>query len=72
MSDSDLASDLLRGAGPIAKYVLREDTEKNRRKIYYKHEKRQLPIWKEGEELISRKSLLNQHYNPPPKTEAAE
>jgi hypothetical protein len=61
--------DLLWGAGPIAKALFGRDTQKNRRKVYYGHQRRRLPIWKEGSEIITRKSLLQRHYSPPTATE---
>jgi hypothetical protein len=67
-----LSDDLLWGAGPIAKDLLGRDTKKNRRKVYHLHQKGLLPTWKEGAEIITRKSLLREHFNPPPKIEAAE
>jgi hypothetical protein len=67
-----LADDVLRGAGPIAEEVLGQNTKKNRRKIYYLHEKGLLPTWTEGAEIITRRSLLEEHYSPPAITEAAE
>jgi hypothetical protein len=39
------------GAGPIAEYVLKEDTEENRRKVYYLHEKGVLPTFYWGKQL---------------------
>lgn len=68
----DLADDLLWGAGPIAKELRGKDTKKNRRWVYHRHQRGLLPTWKEGAEIITRKSLLRQHFNPPPKVEAAE
>jgi hypothetical protein len=69
---SKLADDLLHGAGQIAEEVHGSNTKKNRRKIYHAHEKRYLPIWNEGGELISRRSLLEKHYNPPALTKGSE
>ena len=40
---SDLADDLLWGAGPIAKDLFGHDTKKNWRKDYHLHQKRRLP-----------------------------
>jgi hypothetical protein len=67
---SDLASDLLFGAGAIAKDLFGEDTEKNRRRVYHLHEKRRLPTWKNGDgpEIISRKSALRDHFKAPART----
>jgi len=73
---SELASDLLWGAGEIAKDLFGRDTEKNRRKVYHLHQQERLPTWKSGEgkhaEIVTRKSLLRQHFNPPSKIVAAE
>jgi hypothetical protein len=71
MSDS-LADDLLFGAGSIAKFVHGRDTKKTRRQIYHAHERGFIPVWKQGDQLISTKSALRAHYAPPPKIEAAE
>ena len=70
----NLADDLLIGAGPIAQHVFKKRDKKHRRKIYYKFETKTWPIWKDvnSAELISRKSLLNAHFRPPKKIEAAE
>jgi hypothetical protein len=69
---SDLADDLLWGAGPIAKDLFGRDSEKNRRRVYHLHQKCRLPTWKQGSDIVTRKSLLRQHFNPPVKAEAAE
>lgn len=60
---TELASDLLRGAAAIAEEVLGSRSEKNRRRIYHMHERRLLPTWKEGNEIISTRSALRQHYS---------
>lgn len=70
--EGDLASDLLRGAKKIAQHVYENCDKPHQRKVYHKHETGQWPIWKDGSELLSRKSLLNKHFNPPVKAEAAE
>ncbi len=62
-----LADDLLVGAGPIAKEVRGEDTEKNRRWVYHRHQQKLLPTWKQGADIITRRSLLQQHFSPPAK-----
>jgi hypothetical protein len=62
---SALADDLLRGASEIALYVYKKKDRKHLRKVYHKHETRQWPIWKDGLELISRKSELDQHFQKP-------
>jgi hypothetical protein len=71
---SNLADDLLHGAAAIAHYVFKKKDRKHKRKVYYEYEMERWPIWKDGDgvELISRKSLLNAHFNPPSKIEAAE
>jgi hypothetical protein len=68
----ELADDLLRGAGQIANHVFKKKDHKHKRKVYHAYEMQRWPIWKDGAELISRKSLLNQHFNPPTRIEAAE
>jgi hypothetical protein len=59
-----LFEDLLFGAGPIAKEVRGKDTKKNRRWVYHRHRNKQLPTWNEGNQIVSRKSLLREHYTP--------
>jgi hypothetical protein len=59
---SKLYEDLLVGAGAIALELYGRDTAKNRRRVYYRHQEGRLPTWKDGEEIITRKSLLNRHY----------
>jgi hypothetical protein len=66
-----LSDDLLLGAGPIAAELYGRDNKKNRRKVYYRHEQGRLPTWKDGDEIITRRSLLEQHYSRPT-SEAAE
>ena len=60
-----ISDDLIRGAGAIACEVLGADTEKNRRKVYYWHETGNLPTWTQGNEIITRRSLLEKHFSPP-------
>jgi hypothetical protein len=60
---SDLASDLLHGAGAIAEEVFGTRSEKARRRIYHLHQKRRLPTWKEGPEIMSTKSAIREHYS---------
>jgi hypothetical protein len=62
---SNLCDDLLRGAGPIAAELYGRDNAKNRRRVYYRHGRGRLPTWKDGEEIITRRSLLDQHYRRP-------
>jgi hypothetical protein len=75
---SDLAKDLLWGAGAIAKDLFGRDTKPNRRKVYHLHQKGRLPTWNSGdgedgkETIVTRKSLLRRHFNPPTKIVAAE
>jgi hypothetical protein len=61
----DLADDLLWGAGSIAKALFGLNNKKTRRKVYHLHQEDRLPIWKDGPDIISRKSLLDEHYRPP-------
>jgi hypothetical protein len=68
--EDPLTDDLLAGAGAIAKYVYGKNDKKHRRKVYYKYEQVEQeecewPLWKDGQEITSRKSLLDQHFNPP-------
>lgn len=58
----DLASDILRGAAAIAEEVLGSRSQKNRRKIYHLHSRRALPTWVEGNQVVSTRSALRQHY----------
>ena len=73
---STLADDLLPGAKKNASYVYGVDDKRHQRKIYHKYETREKkdgwPLWKDGQDIVSRKSLLDQHFNPKPKMEAAE
>jgi hypothetical protein len=64
---STLTEDLLPGAGAIAKYVYGKNDKVHRRKVYYKFERQEWPLWKDGQEITSRKSLLDQYFNPPKK-----
>jgi len=70
-----LADDLLPGAGAIAEYVYGQNTPELRRRIYYKYERRKdkdgWPVWKDGQEITSRKSLLDLHFTPKGKIQAA-
>jgi hypothetical protein len=68
----NLGDDLLRGARAIGLYVLKKGDKPAQRHVYHKYQTKSWPIWKDGAELISRKSLLDRHFNPPPKIEAAE
>ena len=72
MSIDDLASDLLRGAKQIAKHVFKKDDARSRRRVYHKHLSGQWPIWKDGADLVSRKSELNRHFQPTTKSTAAD
>jgi hypothetical protein len=78
-----LADDLLPGAGAIADYVYGHDDPENRRKVYYQYEKVEKaketksekdtwPLWKDGQEITSRKSLLDSHFQPKGKIQIAE
>jgi hypothetical protein len=74
-----LADDLLPGAGAIADYVYGQDNAEHRRKIYYQYEKAKdaepeddvWPLWKSGQEICSRRSLLDRHFTPKGKIRAA-
>lgn len=68
---TDLANDLLRGAGAIAEEVLGSRSQKNRRRIYHMHQKRLLPTWKEGNEITSTRSAIRQHYSEKQRAAAA-
>ena len=68
---TDLAGDLLRGAGAIAEEVLGSRSQKNKRKIYHMHEHRQLPTWMEGNQIISTRSAIRQHYSDKQRAAAA-
>jgi hypothetical protein len=70
MSSLTLTDDLLAGAGAIAKYVYGKNDKVTRRKVYYKFERKEWPLWKDGQEITSRKSLLDQYFTPP-KTKVA-
>jgi hypothetical protein len=58
----DIFQDVLRGAGEISKIVYGKNTKENRRRIYHKHERKQLPTWKEGAEIITTRTALREHY----------
>jgi hypothetical protein len=64
---SDLANDLLFGAGQIAEDLFGADTKKTRRKVYHLHGLGRLPTSKldKGPEIISRRSLLRDHFKAP-------
>ena len=62
---SDLANELLWGAGAIATDLFGRDTKKTRRKVYHLHQKRRLPTWKDGPDIITTKTLLRQHFSRP-------
>jgi hypothetical protein len=78
-----LADDLLPKAGLIADYVFGHNDEKTRRKVYYQFEKAERaretesgkedvwPLWKSGQEIVSRKSLLDSHFQPKSKKQVA-
>jgi hypothetical protein len=59
---SNLADDVLRGAGEIAEHLLGSRSKKNRRKIYHMHARRALPTWVEGNTVVSTRSALERHY----------
>jgi hypothetical protein len=77
-----LADDLLPGAAAIAEYVFGRTDPEHVRKVYYQHEKAEKakdavsrkdvwPLWKNGQEITSRKSLLDSHFQPKGKIQAA-
>jgi hypothetical protein len=68
----ELGDDLLPGAKAIARYVFKRADKAAQRKVYHKFQTKRWPIWKDGADLISRKSLLNEHFNPPTKMEPIE
>jgi hypothetical protein len=69
MDTNDLTGDLLRGARAIAQYVYQENHDRARRRVYHKYYAGGWPIWKDGADLISRKSLLNDYFTKPPAPE---
>ena len=58
----DLASDVLRGAAAIAEELFDRRDQKHKRKVYHLHLRRQLPTWLEGNQIVSTRSALRQHY----------
>jgi hypothetical protein len=62
---SDDLADLLWGAGPIAKALFGKDDKKARRKVYHLFEVKRLPGWKDGAQLMSRRSLLKERFLKP-------
>ena len=68
--DGNLASDLLWGAGEIAKELFGKNTKQTRRRVYYLHGRGQLPTWngpdspetKSRQIIISSRSKLQQHF----------
>jgi hypothetical protein len=62
---SELSEDLLWGARAIARELRGKDTKSARRKVYHLHELKLIPTWKVGPELVTRRSLLAAHFNPP-------
>jgi hypothetical protein len=68
----DLANEVLRGAKNIALELYNKDDKKHLRKIYHKHETGQLPTWKEGQELVTTRTALRNHYQAPNQKGGAE
>jgi hypothetical protein len=62
----DLATDLLRGVDPIAKFL-----GETPRRVSYLIERKLIPHMKEGHSVLSRKSWLRAHYACPSNGEAA-
>jgi hypothetical protein len=60
----DLPSEVLRGARAIALELFGADTKKNRRRTYHKHETGQIPTWREGQEIVTTRTALRDHYQP--------
>lgn len=58
----DLANDLLRGAGELAEELFDNRSQKFHRKVYHLHARRQIPTWIEGNQIVSTRSALRQHY----------
>jgi hypothetical protein len=63
--EDTLSDDLLFGAGMIARFLHGRDTKKNRRRVYHAHEHGYIPTWKEGDQIISTKTRMREHYKPP-------
>jgi hypothetical protein len=72
MGADNLAADLLRGAKAIAKHVYGKTDGHTQRRVYHKHQTGDWPIWKDGSDLISRKSLLDAHFQPTTKSSVAD
>jgi len=58
----EFSKEILRGAGAISKVVYGANTQQNRRRIYHKHETKQLPTWMEGNQIITTLTALREHY----------
>lgn len=60
-NDDALASDLLEGAGSIAKFVFGDDRAKARRRIYHLSDPKRrdrLPVFRMGQIICGRKSTI--------------
>jgi hypothetical protein len=55
-----LMSDVVCGAGPLAKLVYGADTPQNRRRVYYAAEQKILPTFKWGNSIASTQPLIRQ------------
>ena len=58
---AELADDILKGAGPIASYVLGDDSQKSRRRIYHLSDPKRsdrLPVFRMGQIICARKSTI--------------
>jgi hypothetical protein len=53
-----LADDILTGANEIGKFLFGDDTNANRRRIYYLTERTRLPVFRLGSVLCARRSVL--------------
>ena len=58
--ETPLGDDLLFGAAAIAEFLFKN--RKKRRKVYHLHERRLIPTFKVGPELVGRKSTLQRHF----------
>jgi hypothetical protein len=56
----ELGNDLMFGAGSIAKDVFGKNNKKNRRKVYYLHQRGLLGTFKMGGEIAGRRSTIRQ------------
>ena len=57
-----LSDDVIRGAAALAEELFDNRSQKFRRKVYHLHARRALPTWIEGNQIVSTRSALRQHY----------